>query len=104
MKTKGWSECLSWPESEAYYEIDFESGKIVDARIIGYFLDDSERHQFVRWDGSHGTFHKHRLYEKKQGKEFIRLPLKQAFMLAKRDLKDNWLHYKRAFIKNHLKQ
>jgi hypothetical protein len=104
MKTRAWTNYLKSPETEARYEIDLDKGKITGARIIGYFTDESERrHEFVRWDNSHGQFHKHCLYERKQQKEDIFLTLEMAVREAGRELEENWEQYKKAYIKNHMK-
>ena len=102
MKTRVWTEYLDCPEAEARYEIDTEKGKVVGARIIGYYSDElGERHEFVRWDDSHGRFHKHCLYERKQRKIDIHRPLEKAFNEAKEELRSKWKTYKKEFVRNH---
>jgi hypothetical protein len=104
MKTKAWSEYLESPETEARYELDIDGGRIIDARIIGYFTDKfGGKHEFVRWDGAHGKFHKHHLYEKKQWREDINRPLKKAISEAIQELRSEWGEYMRAYIRNHIK-
>jgi hypothetical protein len=103
MKTKSWTEYLNGPEVEAIYEIDLDTGELVGARIVGYYIDEFEkRHEFVRWDDSHGQFHKHCLYEKKQKREDINRPLETAFNEAKYELRLEWKNYKKAFMRNHV--
>ncbi len=104
MKTKSWTEYLEGPETEARYELDIEKGEVVGARVVGYFTDEfGGRHEFVRWDSCHGGFHKHRLYERKQGREDIDRPLREAFNDAKAELRSGWRRYKREYVKNHIK-
>jgi hypothetical protein len=103
MKTKAWTEYLDGPETEARYELDIKDGKILDARIIGYFTDEfGERREFVRWDGAHGRFHKHRLYEAKQSREDISRPLAKAINESIHELRSEWREYKRTYVRNHV--
>jgi len=102
-RTKAWTEYLEGPQTEARYELDIKGGKVVDARVIGYFTNEyGVRKQFVRWDFAHGEFHKDCLYEKEPKKQYLKyLPLKECFNRAKEDLRSNWRAYKKTYIKNH---
>jgi hypothetical protein len=103
VKCKAWNEYLEYPDVEARCELYSERKELVDAKVIGYFIDVfGIAHEFVRWDNEHGQFHKHCLYEKKQRKEVIALPLARAIVGARHDLERNWLRYKRDYVKNHL--
>lgn len=103
VRTKTWTEYLGG--AEARYEIDTEKGSIVGARIIAYFTDEfGDCHEFVRWDSSHGQFHKHCLYERKQRKEEIALPAKRALNAAIAELNANWTRYKSEYVRNHIKR
>ena len=103
MKTKIWTEPLGDSESEARYKIDVEKGHLAGVRVIGYYMDDlGECHEFVRWDDSHGQFHKHCLYEKRQRRIDIHLPLETAFNGARAELRSDWKDYKKEFVRNHV--
>jgi len=102
IRVKLWRKYLSWPDTKAQFELSVEKGKVVDAKIIGYFVDMyGMEHQFVRWDNSHGKFHKDCCYKKGGGKEYIKgMTLNEAFIWATRDLIANWRKYKKEYIKN----
>jgi len=105
IRTRTWTEYLGDSEAEALYQMDVEKGAVIGAKIIAFFKDDfGDRHEFVRWDSCHGQFHKHCLYDRKQGRDELSLPAKRAFNEAVADLNANWGRYKSAYVRNHIKR
>ena len=104
-RCKKFEEYLKYPDVGAFYELYAEGSILTGAKVIGYFIDEnSEKHEFVRWDSSHKQFHKHYLYERKQRKEDIPRPLKKAFVEARCELRENWQQYQKDFKKYHINQ
>jgi len=89
-------------EIEVRVEIETQKGKLIDVRITAYYLDKyGDEQQFVRWDCSHGQFHKDCIFKKKGAKEYYPkgLSLEDAYKMAIDDLDLNWRDYKLRYMK-----
>ena len=87
---------------EVRVEIETQKGRLIDVTITAYYLDEyGDEQQFVRWDCSHGQFHKDCLYRKKGGKEHYpkQLSLEDAYKRAMDDLDLNWRDYKSKYMR-----
>lgn len=73
---------------------------MVDFKVIYFTLHEKKELQVVRYDCTHGFPHKDVFYEKRPKK--IKLPIVSysgLFQIAMDDIQDNWMRYKRRFLR-----
>lgn len=82
-------------------KIHTDKGKVLDV-VVQYesFLND-EWTPIVRYDCSHGFFHRDVLYpnNKKEKQTIVITTLEDALNYAEQDIKDRWEFYKERFLK-----
>ena len=81
--------------------IDIKNGKVVDIVVQYETLIEGKWKAVVRYDCSHGFFHRDILYPNgEKDKQVIEFDnLETALSYAEQDLKDRWKFYKKRYLK-----
>ncbi len=102
MKEVSYKKFLSDQQNELLrIRIWIDKGKVIDIVVQYESLINAKWYPIVRYDCSHGFFHRDVLYPNGENeKQSISIvSLKDALNYAEQDIKDRWEFYKERFIK-----
>lgn len=99
MGKKEFTKHISQEGDRLRIKIHAEKGKVVDVMVQYETKIDDRWYPIVRYDCSHGYFHRDILNPKGEKiKQLIDMPnLKNALRYAEQDIKDRWEWYKERF-------